>query len=518
MNDKSEVENLQDKIIFENEFRLIFENSPISKCIAKTNGRIILVNNLMCELLGYTKDELLNIHFENITHPDDLEKNRILWQKMLLAENESEYIEKRYLHKNGQVIYANVYLSLYKDSGGNPKYYIIQIIDFTERKFLKEKLSENEETYRALVDNTPEFIYSYDIKSCFTAVNKSLCSSLGLSSDKIIGKTHKDLGFPDENIKEWDKLHQRVLFQKEIVIEETATIMPDGSNRIYEVILTPIQDNSNCIIGIRGISRDITEKKNAENAFRKLNEDLEIIVFERTKELEILNATKDKFFSIIAHDLKNPFAGIFSSCELLLRNIHKYDTDKILDKILKINASTKQGYDLLVNLLEWSRSQTGSIEFNPVKLNLKNIVDKSIKVLEAQANNKNINIVNLTSEELSLIADVNLLQTVFRNLLTNAIKFTPDFGKIIIKSNEDESKTEISVIDTGVGINKDIRDKLFRIDTKITTSGTSNEVGTGLGLILCKEFIEIHGGKIWIESEEGKGSEFKFIIPKMNKN
>ncbi|MBI5220026.1 MAG: response regulator [Bacteroidia bacterium] len=257
------------------------------------------------------------------------------------------------------------------------------------------------------------------------------------------------------------------------------------------------------------LSNEVTQRKIAEQTIKEQNNELL-----KTKQyLYELNACKDKFFSIIAHDLKNPFAGILSSCDLLLRRLSTYDTEKIKNKIQMIGSSAKQGCELLGNLLEWSRSQTGNIQFSPKEVNLNQIAETSIRMVKQQANDKNIKIHNHLQDDLLIKADENLLNTVFRNLLTNAIKFTPESGEVTINSMQTENFYEISVADTGIGMPAEIQEQLFRIDSKITSRGTSGEPGTGLGLILCKEFIEMHGGRILAVSEEGKGSEFVFSLP-----
>ena len=239
---------------------------------------------------------------------------------------------------------------------------------------------------------------------------------------------------------------------------------------------------------------------------------MEEILVKSEKKLREANATKDKFFSIIAHDLKNPFNSIVGFSDLLLKNIDKYDKDKILNFVKNINNSSKQAFILLENLLLWARSQSGNIEFYPTKNNLKNIIQENILLAENQANNKEIQIENHITDDYFVFCDKNMINTVIRNLLTNAVKFTTNKGKITTAIKLIENNYEVTISDTGVGISPENIDKLFRIDSKHQTLGTADEKGTGLGLILCKEFIEKHKGKIWAESEKGKGSDFKFTL------
>ena len=245
----------------------------------------------------------------------------------------------------------------------------------------------------------------------------------------------------------------------------------------------------------------------------ELNANLEKKVKLRTKELFEANATKDKFFSIIAHDLKNPFNALIGITELLLDDYESFDDTLKKNLINDLNSVSKNTSKLLDNLLKWSQTQTGKIELNPETLQLKEIVDENISLLKSQADNKNI---SLTSQiiDKQILCDKNMITTVIRNLISNALKFTHRNGTVRILSKDTDNFIEICICDSGVGINKANISKIFSESEKNTTYGTEKEGGTGLGLILCKEFIEINGGKIWVESEIGKGSQFKFTVKK----
>jgi signal transduction histidine kinase len=240
---------------------------------------------------------------------------------------------------------------------------------------------------------------------------------------------------------------------------------------------------------------------------------LEGKVRERTRELEEANATKDKFFSIIAHDLKNPLMTIMGFSDILTEYYESFSEKEIRENIDAINNSSTQLHKLLENLLQWARSQTGNINFNPELLSLKLIEMENFSLFLPMATAKGIKIYPEVEKNAVVYADREMITTIIRNLLSNAIKFTPKDGEITIKSETTDEFVEISIIDSGIGISEEDVEKLFRIDVHHTTLGTSEERGTGLGLILCKEFVEKHGGKIWVESEVGKGSAFKFTLP-----
>lgn len=234
------------------------------------------------------------------------------------------------------------------------------------------------------------------------------------------------------------------------------------------------------------------------------------------KQFKELNATKDKFFSIIAHDLKNPFAAIIGFADLLKDNVQKYDSIKLEAILTHIYTSSSMAHELLENLLVWAQSQKGTIEFHPENFDFKALIIGNINFVIKQAFKKQVLIETTIRETIPVFADKNMLNTVVRNLLTNAVKFTHPQGKVTIGASVYPAYIEVSVADTGLGIRDEIKTKLFRIDEHITSKGTDNEKGTGLGLILCKEFVEKHGGRIWVESKLNAGSVFYFTIPKNN--
>jgi len=248
--------------------------------------------------------------------------------------------------------------------------------------------------------------------------------------------------------------------------------------------------------------------KKAKKTISKQKEEIEV----HRKQLDELNASKDKFFSIIAHDLRNPIAGFLNLTEVLTNNFETFSGAESKEFIDIMNQASKQLYNLLENLLQWSRAQTGRMDYNPQVVSLKEITDNTIDLLMMNLEDKKIKVKVNIDEQIKVYADENMITTVIRNLISNAIKFSHPESSIIIRAKLSHEKAEISVTDHGVGIKKKDQEKLFKIDQHLSTSGTSDEAGTGLGLILCKEFIEKNNGRIWVESEMGKGSTFKFTL------
>lgn len=239
------------------------------------------------------------------------------------------------------------------------------------------------------------------------------------------------------------------------------------------------------------------------------NQELE----QMNEELKVLNATKDKLFSIIAHDLRNPLSSFKSAIEFLNKNYDSLTEEDKKEFLDDINKSAIAVYDLLENLLQWSFAQLNRIKYNPQPFELKLLVDSTIKHLHLQAQNKEIQIHNLVPEKVYVYGDVFMISTIVRNLISNAIKFTNRGGSIWVNCTKNEKDCTVAIQDTGIGIPSEKLEKLFSKGNNSTTRGTENEIGTGLGLLLCKEFIEKHGGKIWVESEVNRGSTFYFTIP-----
>jgi signal transduction histidine kinase len=257
---------------------------------------------------------------------------------------------------------------------------------------------------------------------------------------------------------------------------------------------------------ILSVTRDINERKLAEQQIKDKNE-----------ELQKLNAEKDKFFSIIAHDLRSPFNGFLGLTQLMAEELPTMTIDQLQKIAVSMRNSASKLFNLLENLLEWSRIKQGLIPFVPVNLELSQLIKDSTEIILENADKKDINLSIDIPDNCIVFADKNMLQTIVRNLVSNAVKFTARGGKINITAKSLSSDTvEVSINDTGIGMKKEFLENIFRIDTDTNRKGTEGEPSTGLGLLLCKEFVEKHGGKIWAESEEGKGSIFKFSLTLSN--
>jgi signal transduction histidine kinase len=303
--------------------------------------------------------------------------------------------------------------------------------------------------------------------------------------------------FTPESMKEMPFQFGR-LRNGEIVVSERYILGPDGFQIPIEM-RTKMMPNGM----YQSIIRDITERKESEKTLQLKNE-----------ELSKLNAEKDKFFSIIAHDLRSPFNAFLGLTRMMEEELSALTMDEIQKIAENMGKSANMLFHLLENLLEWARMQQGLRSYNPKPFKLLSMVYKSIDLVFDSAEKKKINLGFNIPDDLIVIADEQMLESLMRNLVFNAIKFTPHGGHITIAASvKPDNSVEISIRDTGIGMNQKMIDDLFRLDAHTHRNGTDGELSTGLGLIICRDFVEKHGGKLWVESEEGKGSTFYFTLP-----
>ncbi len=245
----------------------------------------------------------------------------------------------------------------------------------------------------------------------------------------------------------------------------------------------------------------------------RLNASLELLLGQRTSKLTEIVSTNGKFLSIIAHDLRSPFSSIVGILELLKISLKEFNKDEIEKYVDIVYKSANNTLVLLDNLLVWALSQNKEKNFKPVKINLHELLREEIESLKTLAELKHISLKQEIGKDLNVTADLQMVKTILRNLICNAIKYTNENGEIMINALEKKKLVEVDVTDNGIGISMENQKKLFKIDFLHSTPGTKDEKGTGFGLLLCKEFVELHGGNIWIESQESKGSRFSFTLP-----
>ncbi len=382
--------------------------------------------------------------------------------------------------------------------------------DILERKEAELSLKKSEERLSLALDGSSSGIWDWNLKTNDVFFDANYFTISGYKPDE----------FP-HGYKEWKKrVHLDDIERVEKIIAEYIGGKKEeykaeyrfkkkdgtwmwilGRGKIFE------RDDEAKPIRFTGTHSDITSNKLTEEA-----------LVDSQKKLQETIAVKDKFFSIISHDLKNPLGSIFSFTDLLFNNYDQFDKVEKKKAIETIKNTSKKSFNLLENLLEWSRIQMGNIEFNPEKLNITKLVNEEFELIKLPITQKEIQLSVKSNHNYEVFADKNMVSTIIRNLLSNALKYTTKGGSISINFKEtsypnNKKLLETMVSDSGVGMTSKQVEKLFKIGEGYSTKGVDGEKGTGLGLILCKEFVEKNGGKIWVESEVGEGSKFTFSLP-----
>lgn len=483
----------------EERFRMIFENAPIMIDSFEKDGSCVLWNKECEKRLGWKKSELSS-SFDMLKHcyPDPKVYKKVTDD---IVKGDGVFREYEIVTKLGNKRYqlwANFLLP-----AGTP---ISVGYDITDRVLAEKALKESLREIESMTANNPLVIWKAEIDSQGKLINSYISEGIDQLAGVKKGTIHNDiwscLDFVKEEYKEG--IHKEL---KKAISNTGKTF-----NVRYEIIRGDkkeswMQSSFKCIreedsCKIYGSHMDVTDMIHSKEVLRESEQ--------KQKEL---NAEKDKFFSIIAHDLKSPFNAILGFSQILMDQIGKVDCKTMKQYAQQMYTSSKQGYELLINLLQWARNQSGNMIFTPKRLNLDESIKNVLEQLSLQAGEKDIKL-DYTAQKCECRADSDMLNTVLRNLISNSIKYSQMGKTVFIEAKEINSEIHISVRDKGIGIKKKDREKLFHLDSGFSTVGTNKELGTGLGLIICSDLVKRHGGVISVESEVGKGSTFTVILPK----
>jgi PAS domain S-box-containing protein len=382
--------------------------------------------------------------------------------------------------------------------------------DITNLKLAEEALEQSSQKWEAVISASPDGIGLISLDGKIQLISDKLVLMHGYSNDQmidIVGRSIFDFIDPSDHKLLLENTRKLIDGQKSTELTEYKALKKDNSWFYIDVNASILHDSNGKPTSILYVERDITERKLAEAAIKKSNQ-----------ELEKLNSEKNKLFSIIAHDMRSSFNNLIGFTEALATDSQNMSSAAITKYSGSLHRSVLALYTLLENLLEWALLQKGSIMFAPKYLRLSDIFSNSHGTIAERALQKEIAILNEIPGDQEIYADEKMITSVLRNILSNAVKFTRRGGEVVVKAKEIEGEyVEISITDTGIGIPDNNIGKLFRLDVKIGSNGTDNEPSTGLGLVLCREFVEKHGGKIWVESRENKGSTFYITLPTKNK-
>lgn len=409
---------------------------------------------------------------------------------------------RKRINVNDRTIDFNI--SPVKFSNSDNSYCLLVIRDVTYYQKIIEQVQSSERQLEAIFQNAGVGIAILDITGKYLRTNDGWSELIGYSKEEILNSTVHEYMHPEDFEIVRPQLNQIVKGITSSLRVEVRAIRKDKSERWGDINITAIRGKNAEVTAVIAVFVDITENKKYRVQLEKSE-----------RKYKDLNATKDKFFSIISHDLKNPFNNIIGLTDLALEDPEESSYEDLLSYIKTINASANQAYTLLQNLLDWSRTQTGAISPVLVHHDMYDIVSNAISNVVFMANSKNISIENHVDPDQWVICDYDMMFTVLRNLLTNAIKFSHSNSKVEVFIENDEKGKMLCVRDYGMGISDDQKAKLFDITSTNSQPGTNNEKGTGLGLILVNDFVKLNNGELSFESQIGKGTTFKIELPKV---
>jgi signal transduction histidine kinase len=376
-----------------------------------------------------------------------------------------------------------------------------------KRRKISQELFESRNSLKAIIDTAASLIFVKNSDRDITLVNKSFLNYFNLDNLTSSPSSDRSRIFSKKVLLETKEEDDLVIKDRKILKNiERMMIGNNKENRWLSVNKAPLIGTDDEVIGLVGVMDDITSRKIYEAELNQAKE-----------KLTELNAHKDKLFSIIAHDLRSPFTALLGLSQFLVDDYDEFTEDEKKQDIKDINITVISLLDLINNLLTWSRLQFNKADDNPEQIKIFEIINSVFKSLRISALDKKISLETICGDNLTAVVDKNMIESVIRNLVSNAIKFTKENGTIKVIVTEDSGNITVAIEDNGVGMSEDITQKLFKLNSNVTRKGTADEKGTGLGLLICKEFVEQHGGRIWAESEEGKGSTFYFTIPLNNK-
>jgi PAS domain S-box-containing protein len=506
----SELEDITEKTFSEKalhaseeKYRLFVENFTGIAFSSDFDFNPSFLHGAVEEITGYTEQDFLqgNPRWLDIISEEFLSEIKSSTHKLKTVPNFSTTREYKIFRKDGLQRWVKERIHNLTDK--NKKIISVQgvIYDITINKIIEKKVKENEKKFKAIFD-------TLEVGLSITNENGDIIDC-NQASEKILGLTKKEHLKKNHFARTWNtvKPNLQPFPQKEFAsvraIKENRTISNvemgiKKNNKItwLSVSATPIDIQG---YGVFIAYSDITNLK------------------EKEEKLQELNKAKDKILSIISHDLRTPFNALIGMNKLALHKLEQNKIDSAKRIIYSVQLSSQSTLILLDNLLQWARLQTNRISFTPIVINPFELTQEITELLKLNYSSKNINLQNNIAKNLEIIADRNMISTIIRNLISNAIKFTDYKGEITIGADKTEMEFTFFIKDNGIGIDKKDQKELFKMTNKFTQYGTNEEKGTGLGLILCQEFIERHNGKIWIESEKGKGTTIRFSFPTIQK-
>ena len=492
-------------------FRNYFELGQIGMAVTSLDQEWLQVNQRLCEILGYTKEELTRMTWTELTHPDDLEPDMVQFRKMLSGEIERYSLDKRFIRKNGEVVYTYLTVSCQRNADRSVEYVIASVEDITWRKQAEVELRKLNNDFVTLLENASDFIYFKDRDSRIRFCSQAMANITGHKSWRdMIGKHDREI-FPADTARVYEEEELPVFREGKALLNKTDPYYDEhgkrgwGSTNKWPVF----GDDKKTVVGIFGISRDITELKEAENQIKALNRDLEQRVIARTAELEAANHELEAFSYSVSHDLRTPLRAIDGFSRMLVEDYESKLDDEGKRLLNVVRDNTNRMSHLIDDILHFSRA--GRTGMSLSEIDMEEVARAVIDELEPLVAGRKLQI--KLGKLPNVQGDRAMMHQVFENLLTNAIKFTGknDEAHIEIGGKIEAGKAVYYVKDDGAGFDMQYADKLFGVFQRLHSVGEFD--GTGIGLAIVKRIILRHGGTIRAEGEVGKGATFYFSIP-----
>jgi PAS domain S-box-containing protein len=473
---------------------------PTSIYILDEQGIIIELNSPALELTGGERKKVIQTSFINLIEENKRSYFQIILDKSFKTTG-TQKAEFRIMGVDNNYFHTLAFAKRVADVDPENKLCSVTLVDITHYKIQEEVIRESQARFENMANTAPVMIWIADVDGLFSFLNKVWLDFTGNEMGADLGMNWLKNVHPEDLEKLLDQ-YQDAFSSKSSFSCEFRFKRKDDVYRWIMINGTPRFSREGIFMGFIGSCADISEQKESEEKIRKIN-----------IELAEINATKDKFFSIISHDLRSPLSGLMQVLLIIVEDYDSLQNDEKQQMITDVANTSKRTYDLMENLLEWSRVQTGNIPFYPQKITLLTLLNNLEALYNQNLKSKGITLKINVEPEISVFADKKMTETILRNLLSNAIKFTYPNGTVSVSSEPGNDFVVIKVIDTGVGIKTEKLSELFQVDKVQSTWGTAKETGTGLGLILCKELVEKQNGKIWVESKEDEGTTFYFTLP-----
>lgn len=517
MQDITKEKKLKDELQqSEEQFKGAFENSAVGMALVNTDGFYIEVNDRLCEMLGYSNQEMKFLKFQEITHYEDLELDLDYKEKLESGKIASFNLEKRFINKNKSIVWAHMSVSLAKNDKDKIQHYIVQIIDITKRKKIEEEnklltdennknktiqLNEAKNMYRLLADNTVDLVCLHNPDTTFQYISPSVKKLLGYTPEELIKKFPLDYVHPENSKELLQKFHNFITNKNEESLQ-CRFLTKEGDYKWLETKVSIISDNG-ITIGFQSSSRDITHQKKAE----------EIIINTLTRARE-LNELRTNLVSTISHEFRTPMTTIRTSAELIsmyLENQNLVNGDRLQKRVTIITEEIDRIVELMNAVLTIAKEDSGKTDFKPTQFDLKQICLETIDIYYIDKINHRKVITNFIGDIFTVTADKKLMEYSIFNLLNNAFKYSNEIEDVFLNVFIKEDVIFLEIIDYGIGIPREDQLKLF--NTFFRASNTDGIQGTGLGLYIAKTFVEKNSGTIQLESELGKGTKITMQFP-----